>query len=327
MTERMHAIVNTGPGQLEWQEWPLPSPGPGQVRIRTGACGICATDLEMIGGWQRTGFPAIPGHEWSGTVDSVGEGVSPSLLGQRCVAENVLSDGGEVGFEHPGGYGEYLVTEARLVHRLPPDFPLDVAALIEPLAVSVRGLRRLRLVDRRSALVFGDGVIGLLMLVLLRRAGVERVVLVGGREQRLSLAAELGAAATINYHAVGNDLAAAIREVETRAFPNVIEASGSSKAVQAGLELAGPGAHVLLLGDYGDVRADFRWNRLLHGEIELIGSNASAGAWPEAVRLAVSGELPLARLISHRFPAAQFAEGVQLARSHAPDVVKIVLEW
>jgi len=323
----MHAIVNTGPGQLEWREWPLPSPGPGQVRIRTAACGICATDLEMIAGWQRTAFPAIPGHEWSGTVDSVGEGVSPTLVGQRCVAENVLSDGGEVGFEHPGGYGEFFLTEAHLVHRLPPDFPFDVAALIEPLAVSVRGMRRLRLVDRRSALVFGDGVIGLLMLMLLRRAGVERVVLVGGREKRLGLAEELGAAATVNYHTAGDDLVAAIRNLEGRAFPNVVEASGSPGAAQAGLELAALGAHFLLLGDYGASRANFRWNRLLHGEIELIGSNASAGAWPEAVRLAVSGELPLARLITHRLPAARFAEGIQLARSRAQDVVKIVLEW
>ena len=66
----MKAIVHVAPGRLEWQDWPLPQPGPGQARIRTLACGICATDLEMIAGWNRTGFPAIPGHEWSGVVDA-----------------------------------------------------------------------------------------------------------------------------------------------------------------------------------------------------------------------------------------------------------------
>ena len=60
-------------------------------------------------------------------------------MGQPCVAENVLADGGEVGFEHPGGYGQYLLTEARNVHPLPEDFPPTTAALIEPLAVCVRG--------------------------------------------------------------------------------------------------------------------------------------------------------------------------------------------
>ena len=86
----MKAIVNTAPGRVEWQDCPMPEPGPGQVRIRTAACGVCATDLAMIAGWQRTGFPAIPGHEWSGMVDAVGPGVDCALLGKPCVAENVL---------------------------------------------------------------------------------------------------------------------------------------------------------------------------------------------------------------------------------------------
>ena len=93
----MKAIVNTAPGRLEWREFPLPKPRAGEVRIRTGACGVCATDLAMIAGWERTGFPSIPGHEWSGTVDAAGRGVSKSLVGRRCVGENVLSRGGEPG--------------------------------------------------------------------------------------------------------------------------------------------------------------------------------------------------------------------------------------
>jgi len=82
----MHAIVNTGPGKLEWQTLPTPEPAAGQVRIRTAACGICATDLQMIAGWERTKFPSIPGHEWSGVVDAIGSGVDVSLVGKPCVA-------------------------------------------------------------------------------------------------------------------------------------------------------------------------------------------------------------------------------------------------
>ncbi|MAE30524.1 MAG: dehydrogenase, partial [Verrucomicrobiales bacterium] len=80
-------------------EMPVPAAGPGEALIRTGACAICATDLKMFAGWERTSFPAVAGHEWSGTVDAVGEGVDGPLVGRRCVGENVLSDGGEVGFE------------------------------------------------------------------------------------------------------------------------------------------------------------------------------------------------------------------------------------
>jgi 2-desacetyl-2-hydroxyethyl bacteriochlorophyllide A dehydrogenase len=322
----MKAIVNVAPGRVEWQDWPLPEPGVGQARIRTAACGVCATDLEMIAGWNRTGFPAIPGHEWSGVVDAVGSAVDPALLGKLCVAENVLSDGGEVGFEHPGGYGQFLVTEARNLYPLPQNFPPATAALIEPLAVCVRALGRLRLEDRSSALILGDGAIGLLMLLLLKAKRVDRVVLVGGRPGRLNMARELHAAAVLNYHEAGPDLAGAIAALPGAPFPNVVEASGSPAAIHAALGVAARGGKILIVGDYGPGCASFLWNRILLGELELIGSNASAGAWPEAVRLATSGALPLERLVSRRLPATAYAEALETARK-SKDVVKVVMEW
>jgi len=93
----MKAIVNTAPNQLTLLDYPLPEPGPGQVRIRTASCGICATDLELIAGWERTGFPTVPGHEWAGYVDKTVPGVESRPVGQPCVADNVLADGSEVG--------------------------------------------------------------------------------------------------------------------------------------------------------------------------------------------------------------------------------------
>jgi 2-desacetyl-2-hydroxyethyl bacteriochlorophyllide A dehydrogenase len=323
----MKALVNTAAGKLELRDWPTPEPGAGQVLVRTGACGICATDLEMIAGWERTGLPAIPGHEWAGTVAAVGPGIDDRLVGRRCVAENVLADGGEVGFEHPGGYGQFVLTEESNVQPLPDDFPLAHAALIEPLAVSVRGLRRLRLVDRRSALVLGDGPIGLIMTMLLKRAGVEEIVLVGGRSGRLALAREFGAQVTLDYHQVATSLEEAVRQVHSSPFANVIEASGKPHGIDMALERAGNGAHILVLGDYAQHRAAFRWTDLLHRELELISSNASAEAWPEAVRLAVTGEAPLDRLVSHVFPLERYSEAFERVYSRGEDVIKVVLDW
>lgn len=321
----MKAIVNTGRNRLEWLELPMPEPEAGQVRIRTAATGICATDLEMMAGWARTGFPAVPGHEWSGVVDAVGAGVPRRWVGRACVAENVLADGGEVGFEHPGAYAECFLTEARNLRRLPEGLDPGAAALIEPLAVCVRAVKRLGPTRTGPALIFGDGPIGLIAALLLARRGLRGVTVVGGRASRLALARRLGRFRTYNYHDAKGDLAAGLRKAVAGAFPLVIEASGAPQAMAAALDLAAPGGKVLVIGDYGESRAGFPWNQLLHRELTLIGSNASAEAWPEAVRLAGAG-FPLQRLISKRLPAARFAEALELVR-HSREVMKVILTW
>lgn len=321
----MDAIVVAAPGNVEWRRVPDPVPGPGQVLIRTGACGICATDLAMIAGWSRTGPGAIPGHEWAGTVEAVGPGVAPSLEGLRCVAENVLRDGGEVGFEHPGGYAQLFLTEAALLQPLPVGLPFPVATLIEPLAVCHRGLRRLGPLEAGPVLVFGDGPIGLLLVLLLARRGAESL-LVGGRPERLALARELGAGAVLNYHEAGSGLADALAARLGRAVPHVIEASGSARSLEAAFGLV-RGGRILVLGDYGEEAARFPWNTVLHRELTLVGSNASAGAWPEAVALA--GELApsLARLVTRALPAVRFEEGLALVRDRRAGAIKVVLDW
>ncbi|MDP2991309.1 MAG: zinc-binding dehydrogenase [Kiritimatiellota bacterium] len=322
----MKAIVVTAPNILEFKDLPLPVPKRGQVRIRTTACGICATDLEMIGGWARTSFPGIPGHEWSGVVDAVGDDGDKTIIGRRCVAENVLRDGGEVGFEHPGGYAEYLITEMDNIVFLPAGFPMAVAALIEPLAVAIRAMRRVHMEDKSSALILGDGPIGLLMTMLLKRAGVGSITLIGGRGNRLALAKELGAGRTLNYHRFGEHGIESAHEVLNCQFPNVIEASGAAAAIKTALKLACKQGKVLVIGDYKQAAADFPWNHLLHNELELIGSNASAQAWPEAVQTAITIQKDLAKLISGEWAVVKFSDAMKAVK-HNRKIIKAILRW
>ena len=102
--------------------------------------------------------------------------------------------------------------------------------------------------------------------------------------------------------------------------------AGSEAAMRACLPVAQDKGKILVIGDYGSAQADFLLNDLLLHELELIGSNASAGAWDDALRLATEGAIPLAKLISRTVPAEEFKQGMELARN-SPEMIKVVLKW
>ena len=130
----------------------------------------------------------------------------------------------------------------------------------------------------------------------------------------------------LKAYSTAGDLVGAISETFATDLPNVVEASGSPSAMKTIMTIAPSAAKVLILGDYGDARADFQWNHLLWREYHLIGSNASAGAWPEAVRLATTHKINLERLISHRLQSSDFEKAIMLARTDR-SAVKVVMEW
>ena len=182
--------------------------------------------------------------------------------------------------------------------------------------------------DRSAALISGDGPIGLLMLILLKRAGVEHIALIGGQPRRLALAKEIGATQVINRTELGGgDPIKAIRNATGRLFPNVIEASGSGDGMTAALHLVSRGGKVLEVGDYGPATASFKWNLLLHNEIRSESEPTPAPApGREAVRLVTADALPVQRIVTHEFKMAQFSEAFGLARART-QAIKILLHW
>jgi L-idonate 5-dehydrogenase len=329
----MKALVASH-GHMEFRKGlPLPEPGPGQFRIRTLACAICATDLELLRGTPRARPEMILGHEWSGVVDVLGPGVAAALAGRATVGDNVLSDGGEVGFEHPGGFAEFFLTEADKLHPLPPGFPAERAVLAEPLAVAVRGARHAeRLAPHGEdplgeAIIFGDGPVGLLLLAALRAEGPDDGVwLAGGRPARLALARELGAAETINYR----ESADFAREIETRAggrFARVFEATGSSLGAKAALQVAAQGGRVVFLGDYQHSQPPVDLQRVVTGELRLAGSNTGQDAWPVAVALLTAPESHLAGIPLAFFPPEDIARALAAAQDRESPALKAVVAW
>ena len=185
----MRAIVLDRPGSFRVTEVPDPTPGPGQVVVKVDACGICGTDLHIMDGeFPPTPYPITPGHEFAGTIAAVGADVTmdlpvgapvavdPSIYCghcRRCRAgrANLCENWAAIGDTVDGAFAEYVAVPAANVYRLPAGFDGQTAAMVEPLACAVHGLRRLGPVFGDSVVLTGAGTMGLLLLQLLVHAG------------------------------------------------------------------------------------------------------------------------------------------------------------
>ena len=340
----MKAIRTQRPGVVALEELPMPEPQEGEVRIRTAYCGICATDLVMIAGWERTPCPATPGHEWSGIVDGAGAGVNPDIVGRRCVGENVVPCGDcaacrqgrceactrsrEVGFELPGGYAEYFITRAANLRFLSDSVPLSTATLTEPLAVVTRGITRLHNdVPAGPTLIMGDGPIGLLMALALHEAGIKEIALVGGRAHKLALAKAFGIARTWSYKMQKAELPDLLRTTAPEGFGLGVEASGSPDALGLLLDVTANDAEVLVLGDYGNSIGQLPLANMVTLEMRLVGSNSGAGAWDAAVEFFERHHETMARMITHQFAAEDFDAALDSVKHRRDECIKAVLRW
>jgi threonine dehydrogenase-like Zn-dependent dehydrogenase len=204
----MQAAVTRGRHQIEVERLPLPEPGPGEVRVRVRACGVCGTDLHLFG----SGFFApgtTPGHEIAGEVDALGDGVEGPKPGDLVAVEPLHSCGtcrscrqgldaicreAQIhGIQRPGGFAEYLTVPARRLFPVPADLDPTVAALAEPMAVVVHGLRRGNLAEGQRVLVLGAGSVGLLAVVAARALGAGDVWLTARHPHQAKLGEHLGA--------------------------------------------------------------------------------------------------------------------------------------
>ena len=219
----MKAVVIERPNEVSWVDVETPVAGPGEVLVRSHAAGVCRTDLEILHGgltdprWVR--FPLVPGHEWSGTIAELGDGVTDLAVGDRVVCEGMIpcnrcrrcKEGNtqlclnydQIGFTRGGGYGEYVCAPRHVVHRLPESVSFGAGVLIEPASCVLRGLERARPRPGDTIGVIGVGTLGSLAVTLSRLYSPGALVAYGVRAEELEHARQLGA--TTAVHATEDD--------------------------------------------------------------------------------------------------------------------------
>lgn len=329
----MRALVKTqaGPGHLEYKEVPEPTPGPGEVRIRVKACGICGTDLHIRDDTFPNYPPVVLGHEFSGVVDQLGPGVTGLEPGKRVVSEVVYQTCGRcracktgaynlclarrgLGWGAHGAFAPLTVVEAGNVHPMPNNLSFEEAALSEPLAVSAYAVCELTQVTAGDlVLVLGPGPIGLLVAQCAAAEG-GRVIVGGTRAdaERLNLARELSAYAVVNTEE--EDATALLRELGDGLGADVVfECSGAARAAQTGLMAVRKGGKYMQVGLFG---RPIEWNldQVATKELTVLGVFSSNWrGWHRGLRLAGQGRVRLRPLISHIFPLAEWERGFDIA--------------
>jgi threonine dehydrogenase-like Zn-dependent dehydrogenase len=341
----MRAIVVERPDSVSLSEIDTPTPGPGEARVRSVVAGVCRTDLDIITGaldtrWVR--FPVIPGHEWSGVVDAVGEGVTLVEPGQRVVCEGNIGcmscprcRAGDthlcqrydaVGFTRGGGWGEFVVVPARILHPLPDHASFEAAALVEPGSCVVKALSRARIEPAETVGVIGVGAMGALAIRIARLRSPATIVAYGLRDEELELARSLGADAVVNV--AEQDAEDETRRLVGGGLDLVVETAGAVPAVELSTRLVREGGRVTLLGIAGhDQQLALPADRLPLRDLTVIGSvGYTTAAWAHMVALLREGLVDLDPIVTHRFPLERFEDAFALMDERRGVVARIVLE-
>jgi len=309
----MRSAVYRRPGDIGVEERPVPRPGPGEVLIEVAYCGICGSDLHiMIEGWGKPG--SVGGHEFTGTVAAVGEGVTRWSVGDdvvcgpypRCGECRRCREGkpsqcerrsAPVDGDTGGAFARYVVTDERSLLALPAGMSPRVAALAEPLAVALHGITRSGAVPGDAAMVFGAGPIGALTIAALVAMDVAPVVVVEPSARRKRLALDLGATEVLDPAELETFPPWEPERQSTRAVDVVLECSGKKAAMESGFYQLRRGGHLVLVGA-GMESPSFDPNRLILNELTVMGSFVyDADGFERALDLLASGRLPVDVLI------------------------------
>ena len=207
--------VMTEPGKIIFREIETPVPGPGQVLVRIKRIGVCGSDIHVYYGEHKgTGYPVTQGHEVSGQVAGLGEGVTQFRVGQKVTIEpqvvcgkcypcrhgkyNLCEHLRVMGFQTTGTASEYFAVDAERVTALPDAMTYDEGAMIEPLAVTVHAAKRFAELDGAKVAILGCGPIGILLAQTVKALGAASVLITDISDYRLQLAKECGADFAVN---------------------------------------------------------------------------------------------------------------------------------
>ena len=326
----MKAALLIEPRKLIITDTQKPAPGPAEVLIRVSLGGICGSDHTLYHGRFGVPMPVIPGHEAIGRIEEIGDGVSDLIVGQRVTVQPNFSCGScplcrtghknicpskiRLGVDTNGVFAEYAVAPSDYVWPVPDGIEDEVAVFTEPLAVAVHAMNRLAPQKGDQTLVFGAGIMGLLILQLAVAEGAQ-VTACDLVDKRLEMAKQLGASRIIDP--------TASLESFSGAFDVIYETSGAPGALDQVIRLAAPFGKIVILGLPGkDHPAPT--DLIVRKELQIMGSLIYTNEFPESMDILKSGKLKTDLLNTGKLSLNDLDNALREFRS--PERMKMLVE-
>ncbi|GAA2909920.1 L-iditol 2-dehydrogenase [Microbacterium keratanolyticum] len=332
--ERMRASELLAQDSLTVGDRPVPVPAADEVLIRVASVGVCGSDTHYFTHGRIGPFvveqPLVLGHEASGVIVAVGEGVDAARVGSRVsiepqracrVCEQCKKGAYNLCpemqfFATPpidGAFAEYVTIQSDYAHDIPDSVSAHAAALMEPLSVGIWACQKAGVTAGSRVLIAGAGPIGLVTAQVARAFGATEIIITDISEERLAVAAQHGA--TRALHA-----SESVEEMTVDAF---IDASGAGPAIRAGIPAVKPAGRIVLVG-LGADELTLPVNLLQNRELWLTGVFRYANTWPLAIELVAAGRVNLDALVTHTFGLDDVENALMAGR--IPGALKAIVE-
>ncbi len=342
----MKALVLKEYNYFSYEDVPMPEIDPDDVLIEVKACGICGSDVHgMDGSTGRRIPPIIMGHEASGIITEVGTHVADFSKGDRVTFDSTIYCGkcyycglGLINlcdnrrvlgvsceeYHQNGAFAEYVVVPKHILYRLPDGLSFEQAAMIEALSIAFHAVNRTPISLNDTAVVIGSGVIGLLVIQLLRTADCGKIIAVDIKQDRLDLACKLGA--DEGLRADTNDVQSEVyKRTGNRGADCVFEVVGIPQTIKTAVTSLKKGGSLTLIGNLSSA-VELPLQMVVTRELSLYGSCASKGEYPACMDMIERGVINVDALISATAPLAEGESWFERLYKREPGLIKVILK-
>jgi L-iditol 2-dehydrogenase len=351
MSDKMKAVVMRAANDygIDWVD--IPKPGYGEVLVRIRAVAICGSDPKVFSGgylsinWPPA-FPFIPGHEFSGEVVALGEGVSEFGTGDRVAGEahcgcgycanckagiyNLCLNYGKTrnghrhhGFTYQGAYAEFNAYNVKSLSRLPDSISFEEGALVDTAGTAFQAIRLAGITPGGHSVIFGPGPIGIFVMQIAKAMGSTTIVV--GRRERLQIARKLGADFSVDYESV-KDVVATVREITGGiGADEVFECAGTQDAVLQSVRCARKNGHVAFVALPTVDEMMIPVKTMVMNQITVHGSRANPNCSAKVIELMSQGKINAKDMITHQFPLDEIHEAMNTFVNRVDGALKVVV--